>query len=274
MLGSLKRSASSIVTTILGVAFNAPRHVRSNGFWVPSNAHDEVHKMTHIKKVFTITICFLIMLTSAFYAYTSIDSRCLVYADSTTDNWQNVTTNAELVEAFRYYCKSRDLTIDGSVADAVTSFTTKTFNGICNTLGIDVTALQAQLKKETDGNTGTRFLFTATGIDAYNRIFAQFLQDNNLSVGDDNVNITVESGIYFKDYDGNGCWCFVSNNVTSATSIVSNSNPSNVYSNKGTPYIYTEESVNNIYLSGQNLESQSIHLTQSISYQFVAVSKK
>ena len=132
--------------------------------------------MKHFHRAAAILVCLFIIaapFTRCFYSY----------ADSTTDNWQNVTTNEELVEAFRYYCKSRDLTIDGSAADVVTTFTTKTFNNICNAIGIDVTALQAHLKKETDGNN-VRFLFDSTGITAYNRIFSQFLQDNDLEVGD------------------------------------------------------------------------------------------
>ena len=201
--------------------------------------------MKHIKRILTITISFLIMLTSAFYAYTSIDSRCLVYADSTTDNWQNVTTNAELVEAFRYYCKSRDLTIDGSVANAITSFTTKSFNGICNTLGIDVTALQAQLKKETDGNIGTRFLFTATGIDAYNRIFAQFLQDNNLSVGDQNVDKNVFDANMYMGYT---VWVVNSTYSDGSVDLASYPNPNII--KRGYNYLYTENDLVSMVNSG------------------------
>ena len=178
------------------------------------------------------------MLTSAFYSYTRIDGRCLVYADSTTDNWQNVTTNAELVEAFRYYCKSRDLTIDGSVANAVTQFTTQTFNGLCNTLGLDITALQAHLKYETDGNLGTRFLFDTVGINAYNQIFAQFLQDNNLEVGDENVNKTLKSGTWWEDDQGNGCFIFKTSNNYTGSNSGADKNTITVY---GTPYIYTSD---------------------------------
>ena len=151
------------------------------------------------------------MLTSAFYAYTSIDSRCLVYADTTTDGWKNVTSNEELADAFRAYCKSRDLTIRGSVADGVTQFTTTMFNNSCRVLGIDVTALQAHLKYETDDNLGIRYLFDRTGINAYNRIFSQFLQDNNLRVGDtaNEERNTLASGKAFIDIENNFCFIHI-----------------------------------------------------------------
>lgn len=169
--------------------------------------------MEIVKRISIIAITFLILLTSAFYSYTRIDSRCLVYADS--DDWTQVTTNEQLVEAFRYYCKSRDVTIDGSIANAVTQFTTKSFNGIVNFLGIDVTALQAHLKYRTDGNLGLRYLFDREGISAYNRIFAQFLQDNDLAVGDQVENKEVLSGLWWQDDGGDGCFCLIYNGYNS-----------------------------------------------------------
>lgn len=178
-----------------------------------------------------ICSCGIILIISMTFITGYTKSVDFVYADSTTDGWMNVTTNEQLVEAFKYYCKSRDVTINGGVADAVTHFTTKAFNGTCNFLGIDVTALQAQLKYQTDGNIGTRFLFTAVGIDAYNRIFAQFLQDNNLSVGDENVDKTVESGMFYSGLNGNGFVYIVST--------TNNNNPAICYlSAKGTKLKY------------------------------------
>lgn len=159
-----------------------------------------------LKRLFSILTISLILTGSFFSAY---NTKYPVYADSTTDGWMNVTTNQQLADAFRYYCKSRDLTIEGSVADALTSFTTKAFNGLCNTLGIDITALQAEIKYKTGSNIGTQFLFTTSGIDAYNRIFSQFLQDNDLSVGDTVEDQTIYSGRWFVDADGNGCFEYI-----------------------------------------------------------------
>lgn len=149
-----------------------------------------------------------------------------VYADSTTENWQNVTTNEQLVDAFRYYCKARNITIDGSFADAVTTFTTNTFNDICNGIGIDITALQANIKYRTDGNIGIQYMFDSVGITAYNRIFAEFLQNNNLEVGDENINDLVFSSKYVQLWDDSHILCYVIN----GTSVVA----------QGAPYLKTK----------------------------------
>lgn len=135
-----------------------------------------------------------------------------VYAEA--DNW-SACDSSDLVTAFRYYCKSRNLALDGSVADALTTFTSTTFNNICSTLGIDPTTLQAELKKTTDDNIGLRFLFSNTGITAYNRIFAEFLQNNDFSVGDSVDNEIIFSGELFTDNNGNTCYVYSTNNTAS-----------------------------------------------------------
>ena len=176
-----------------------------------------------ITSIAIIIICFMAFLTG----YSK--SANFVFADSTTDNWTQVTSNDQLVDAFRYYCKSRDLTIEGSAADAVTSFTTQTFNSICRGLGIDVTALQAHLKYETDGSN-IRYLFDSTGITAYNRIFAQFLQDNELEVGDAPKNQDLYQGYLYRD----------NNSKSLLYIVISQTNTSNDTSNilqKGSTYI-------------------------------------
>lgn len=139
--------------------------------------------------------------------------RCsrFVYADTSTDQWETVTTNQELAEAFRYYCKSRNLVIEGSLLDALTQFTTNSFNTICNTLGIDSTALQAHLKRSVDSNGRVQFLFDEFGVTAYNRIFAEFLQNNNLEVGDEVEDDTIYSGKVFTDLDGDKVLCTILN---------------------------------------------------------------
>ena len=134
----------------------------------------------------------------------SISKHDRIYSYAEADNWSDCDTS-DLVTAFRYYCKSRNLALEGSVADALTSFTTTTFNNICSTLGIDPTQLQAELKKTTIGNLGLRFLFSQTGITAYNRIFAEFLQNNDLAVGDEVENKSVFNGDVFTDDNGNSC---------------------------------------------------------------------
>lgn len=132
----------------------------------------------------------------------------IAYADTSVES---VTSNDEMVEAFKAYCKSRDLTIDGSLTDAITKFTSESYNDIVNLLGIDPTALQAQISKVYNNNVFERYAFTALGINGFNRIFAQFLLDNDLEVGDKNVNKTVYSGKYFTDDDGNSCLVYYVN---------------------------------------------------------------
>lgn len=133
-----------------------------------------------MKKFIILNICITITAFAFIQGYMSVNTP--VFGAT---GWENVTSTEELAEAFRYYCKSRDLTIEGSVLDGVTSFTTQTFNNICDRLGLNITAIQADLKKSTDGNLGVQYLFNSSGIATYNRIFAQFLQDNDLEVGDE-----------------------------------------------------------------------------------------
>lgn len=158
--------------------------------------------MIILRKIAILLMCMIFITTPLFC--------CSSYAASSVSDWYQVTTNDQLSDAFRYYCKSRDLTIEGSLADAVTSFTTQTFNSMCNAIGIDMTALQAHLKYRTDNLGHIEYLFDSTGITAYNQIFAQFLQDNEIDVGD-SVDDVVYSGSYFRDDNGKSCLMFIIN---------------------------------------------------------------
>ena len=155
-----------------------------------------------MKKFISCLTITLILTASFISGYVKTSS--FVYADS-IDTWTQVTTTDELVEAFRYYCKSRNLVIEGSALDAITSVSTSAFTNICNSSGINITALQAHIKWAVDGNNGLKYYFDSTGISLYNRIFSEFLQNNNLSVGDsaDQANNTLYSGSIFTDKDGN-----------------------------------------------------------------------
>lgn len=192
-----------------------------------------------------------------------------VYAD---DGWNNSDLSKQ-VEGFKAYCKSRNLTIDGSVADAVTTFTSQTYQSICNTLGINIDALQAEIKYKTDNNTGLQWLFTSSGLNAYNRIFAEFLQNNDLEVGDSasQYNNTVYSGKYFTDLDGNSCLCYILNSNLSnigGTNRYNTINPSSVLA-KGTTYLNIEGSIlANEYgypNSSYNYVNRSVRLTSSVT---------
>lgn len=160
--------------------------------------------------------------------YSSLEG--VSFADTNIE-WENCTTAEEQAEAFKAYCKSRDLTIEGSIADGVTSFTTHTYQNLVNTLGLDINALQADIKKTTDSNGVTKFLFNVSGISAMNRIFSQFLQDHELEVGDtanENDNI-VYSGVLFTDNSNYSSLC----NVSTSNST---NDPYSHISAFGTPY--------------------------------------
>lgn len=138
--------------------------------------------------------------------YSSLEG--VSFADTQIE-WENCTTAEEQAEAFKAYCKSRDLTIEGTFADGVTSFTTQVYQNLVNTLGLDINALQADIKKTTDSNGVTKFLFNASGISAMNRIFSQFLQDHELEVGDTVDDLDIYDGFYFTDRDGITVLCTV-----------------------------------------------------------------
>lgn len=163
-----------------------------------------------LKRVAVLLFCLLMVFVATFGFVVGVVSVPTIYsyADVVDDDhlWEPLRSESDLVKGFQSYCKSRDLTIEGSLADAVTTFTTGTFNVACNTLGIDITQLQAEIKAEYDqSGAPVKFLMNDSGVMAMNRIFAQFLQDNELQVGDENVNKTVYDGKYFVDDLGNRC---------------------------------------------------------------------
>lgn len=216
-----------------------------------------------MKKTFAKTFIIIVLCLSFVYGYShSFD----VPVYSASGDWQNVTSTSELAEAFRYYCKSRDLTIDGGVADALTSFTTQTFNALCSTLGIDITALQADLKKSVDSNGGAKFLFNQNGVALYNRIFAQFLQDNNLAVGDNVSNQLVKTGEWFDDGHGGGCYVYVMKNNLSQSVYVQYRNKgtnTKYFTQTGTTYKYDEDYFNSAFGGQSNSYNLSFNIRES-----------
>lgn len=147
-----------------------------------------------MKRILISSICIFIMAMTFVIGYShSFDVH--VYA---SNGWENADLEKQ-VEAFKAYCKSRNLTIDGSIANAVTRFTTNTYQSICNTLGININALQAEIKYRTDSNIGLQWFFTSSGLSAYNRIFAEFLQNNQIEVGQNIGNEVIYSA---KSIDG------------------------------------------------------------------------
>ena len=193
-----------------------------------------------IKRILIITVTVLIAISGFLIGFFSVGCMS-VYAINDDVLWQPLNSESELVTAFQYYCKSRDVTIEGSVADAVTTATTGAFNGICNKLGIDITYLQADIKKSTDSNGNLQFLFNESGIAAYNRIFAQFLQDNELQVGD-TEQVDLFNGHYYT-YDNHTALCF-EGSLSDSWGPVSNIT---VF---GSSYFYDTQQLINLYNAG------------------------
>lgn len=174
-----------------------------------------------------------------------------VYAYGLPTGYEPVSTD-DLTAAFRAYCRSRDLTYEGSIADAVTSVSSAALQRVISTLGISNDELQAECYKNFSG-AKYKWFFTVTGVNLLNRIFAQLLQDYDLSVGQEHIDETVKSGEWFIDSDGYGCFVFVinrSNNWISSETV-----------NTGTTYKYDGFSYYNYFypngLSTENLSSTS-----------------
>lgn len=160
--------------------------------------------MKAIKRIIALILISIFVIGAVFISYTGIKNGAVVYATVNDDSiYVPLRSESDAVKCFQAYCKSRDLTIEGSLSDAVTTFTTGAFNSACNELGIDITELQAELKAEYDqSGEPVKFFLNDTGVMAMNRIFAQFLQDNELQVGDADVDKTIYSGMVFTDNNG------------------------------------------------------------------------
>lgn len=199
-----------------------------------------------LKRVVIMLFCLIIVFIATFGFVVGVVAVPTIYsyAEVIDDDpiYVPLRDPSDLVQSFQSYCKSRDLTIEGSIADAVTTFTTGAFNSACNTLGINISQLQAEIKAEYD-QTGkaTKFMYSATGVDAMNRIFAQFLQDNELDVGDADINKLVKSGSLFVDDNGNACYVFKTSNANG---------DENDITEYGTVYRYTASDLVSLYDGG------------------------
>lgn len=156
-----------------------------------------------LKRVAVMLFCLMIVFIATFGFVVGVVAVPTIYSYAAVNDdsiYVPLRDPSDLVLGFQSYCKSRDLTIEGSLTDAVTTFTTGAFNSACNEIGINISELQAEIKAEYDqSGKPVKFLFNDTGVMAMNRIFAQFLQDNELDVGDTDVNKQVYNGDYYND---------------------------------------------------------------------------
>ena len=204
-----------------------------------------------VKKILITTITIFIAVSGFLTGFFSVGVISVYAAVNDDAIYVPLRSQNDAVKAFQAYCKSRDLTIEGSLTDAVTTFTTGAFNSACNELGIDITELQAEIKAEYDSSgEPVKFFFNDTGVMAMNRIFSQFLQDNELSVGDSVQDQNVYVGYTFTDADGYTCLC------TSVPSLNSSISPTNVLY-YGTVYRDSYNTVVNSTFDSQNYSQRS-----------------
>lgn len=213
-----------------------------------------------LKRIITSLFCLLFIFVSIpIFGFTDFFSVS-VYAGTGPDNdgvpigYSPAGLNDQ-VDAFRSYCKSRNLFIEGSALDTVSSVTSEIYQHLVADAGLDINQLQNEIYKKTNDNVGAQWFFTTTGISAYNRLFAEFLQNNNLAVGDENVDKTLYSGKSYTDPDGNKCLVWV------CTSLPQNANyPSDKILYRGSAYLY-----NTSQLVAMNGSSVTYHPTTSQS---------
>lgn len=165
------------------------------------------------KRIFTLLFClFLVFNCSAFTVFANGDSP-----DGVPVGYSPAGLNDQ-VDAFRAYCKSRNLFVEGSALDTITDVTTSIYQHLVADAGLDINELQNQIYKKTSGNVGAQWFFTQTGISAYNRLFAELLQNNDLAVGDTVDNKNIFNGEKFIDDDGNSCLVYIIHNRTNTQS--------------------------------------------------------
>lgn len=154
----------------------------------------------------TIMICMMIFISG--YTATNI-----CYAETVPSGYQQVTTQKQLTEAFLAYCKSRDSELSSSVLGASLTFA---YNDIIvpatQALGLDINDIQANLYYAQQGNSGMRYFMNLAGVNAFNDIFAYFIQEKDLQVGD-SADISLKTGEWFEDDKGNGCYVTIVNST-------------------------------------------------------------
>ena len=199
-----------------------------------------------LKRVAVMLLCLMMVFIATFGFVVGVVAVPTIYSYAAVNDdsiYVPLRDPSDLVVGFQSYCKSRDLTIEGSLTDAVTTFTTGAFNSACNEIGINISQLQAEIKAEYDSSgKPVKFLFNDSGVMAMNRIFAQFLQDNELEVGDTDVNKQVYDGKYY-----NNSLIYITNNSTINSSVYPNGN----ILQRGSYYEYSQSGV--IGLSNSNI---------------------
>lgn len=225
-----------------------------------------------LKRVAIMLFCLMMVFIATFGFVVGVVAVPTIYSYGAVNDdsiYVPLRDPSDLVVGFQSYCKSRDLTIEGSLSDAVTTFTTGAFNSACNELGINISQLQAEIKAEYDqSGKPIKFLLNDTGVMAMNRIFAQFLQDNELEVGDTDINKQVYNGDYY-----NNSLIYITNDFTMAYTYPPNPN----IIVRGTYYKYSRSDLlsnvnsNITFTFGQNTYTYKVaSYTGSTNFGYVA----
>lgn len=191
------------------------------------------------KRFFTLLICLFIIFTFSVpvFAGTGPDNDGIPIGYSPAGYHDQV-------DAFRSYCKSRNLVIEGSALDTITHVTSSIYQRLVADAGLDINQLQNEIYKNTKDNVGAKWFFTTTGIAAYNRLFSELLQNNDLSVGETVNNKNIYKGDLYTDADGNSCLVWDMPSVT-------NNSPGYTPNKYGTTYKYNGYDIKDLYDSGQ-----------------------
>lgn len=202
-----------------------------------------------MKRVGSILMIIFIMIT---FMIPYLRDPVLVFgADNLPSGYTPVTDDQELAQAFNAYCKSRDCEFTGTNEGAVYTYLYNDIKKGLGYLGYNIDELQEGLYAQyNSAGAISRFYWDSTSLGIANQLFAYFIRENDLEVGD-SADLDLYSGKYFVDNDGNGCLIYVFPNASSNATLL------------GTPYKYSLDDLKSIITSeGTTI---TFHLTDSMT---------
>ena len=161
----------------------------------------EVHKMELTKKSIIVLICFFICINPL------INTDIFSYADNSGGGWTPISSEAELVAAFKAYCKTRNYeqVHEPSVYKQIVAWDYSNLEKLANFANVDLTSLNAHIWYAYNNNNLLKWYMDKTGCSLLNTLYSALLGSYNLS---ENQTKRIYSGKWFEDDDGNGCYVF------------------------------------------------------------------